>query len=47
MKNSIQNIKAIRLQFDNQGCGLAMLVQARHCAHLALDFDNGYVFRHY
>ena len=23
---------------DNQGCGSAMLVQARHCVRLALDF---------
>ena len=31
----------------NQGCGLAMLKQVWHCAHFALDFDNGYVFRRY
>ncbi len=38
MKSTTQNIKAIRLQLDNQGCGSAMLVQARHCVRLALDF---------
>ena len=32
--------------FHNQGCGSAVLKQVWHCAHLALDFDNGYVFRH-
>ena len=38
MKSTTQNIKAISLQLDNQGCGSAMLVQARHCVRLALDF---------
>ena len=40
MKSTTQNIKAIRLQLDNQGCGSAMLVQARHCVRLALDFGD-------
>ena len=40
MKSTTQNIKAIRLQLDNQGCGSAMLVQARHCVRLALDFGE-------
>ena len=40
MKSTTQNIKTIRLQLDNQGCGSAMLVQARHCVRLALDFGD-------
>ena len=31
----------------NQGCGSAMLKQVWHCVRPALDYDNGYVFRHY
>ena len=47
MKTSTQRQCLSDYNLQNQGYGSAMLVQARHRFRLALDSDNGYVFRHY
>ena len=46
-KNAMYLVHKCSTALHNQGCDSAMPVQAQHCAQLALDFDNGYIFRHY
>ena len=46
-KNAMYLVHKCSTALHNQGCDSAMPVQAQHCAKLALDFDSGYIFRHY